>query len=75
MRRYIGGQNCLLTGHYEVLAIGEPFCDKIIFRRDGIMTLDGEDVKWSGWQEVGGEIPSEAKLIETEAENGNNLTF
>ena len=54
MRRYIGGQNCLPTGHYEIMAIGEPFCDKIIFRRDGIMTLDGEDVKWSGWQEVGG---------------------
>lgn len=61
---------------FEILAIGEPFCDKIIFQRDGVAAMDGEGVKWSKWQEIGGNIPAEAKLIETELENyGNGLAF
>lgn len=61
---------------FEILAIGEPFCDKILFQRNGVAAWDGKDVKWSEWREIGGEIPAEAKLVETEAESyGNGLAF
>jgi len=74
-KRYLLSKNFWGTCS-DILAIGKPFCDKMIFRRDGIMSLDGENVKWSRWQEIGGEIPPEAKLIETEVESyGNNLAF
>lgn len=52
----------------EFREIGEPFCDKINFQRDSIMTADGQDVRWSRWQEIGGEIPPEAILIDTQIE-------
>lgn len=53
----------------EFREIGEPFCDKILFRRDGVTTLDGKDVRWSKLYEIGGEIPAEAIPIETDVEN------
>ena len=74
-KRYLLTKNFQGTAS-ELIAIGEPFCDKILFRRDGVVEMDGKDVKWTRWQEVGGEIPPEAMLIETEAEtHGNGLAF
>lgn len=52
----------------EFREVGEPFCDKILFRRDGVVTEDGKDVRWTPLHEIGGEIPAAAHLIGTEVE-------
>lgn len=52
----------------EFREVGEPFCDKILFCRDGDITEYGKDVRWSKLQEIGGEIPPEAVMISTEIE-------
>lgn len=63
IRRYLWSKNFWGTCS-EFRSVGEPFADKILFRRDGVTTLYG-NLNWSKWHEVGGEIPADARLIET----------